>query len=310
MSDGFERLLGAVRDAPDDIGPRLVLADWFQDRGDARGELIAAQCRLAERGLDPATRGHLKKRVAQLFEQHLNAWIAPARAVGARLRDPAKGWAFRRGFLYAVTCPIDPLLDRWHALFDVEPVVRLELEEVTSTSAERLARSGILSRITQLTIRGRVGDSGVGALADSPDLAHIERLNLKSVGMTDDGLARLLEATDFRPMRLALTDNEITDQGATELARSPATSRLECLYLSRTRIADDGVTALAQSPHLGRLQMLALGALEELTDEGARALVESPSLTSLRRLEVDQCYELGEHGLAALKQRFDRVRAY
>jgi uncharacterized protein (TIGR02996 family) len=319
VSAHYRQLLEAVRDAPDELGPRLILADWLHEQGDARGELIAAQCRLAQRGLDPATRGHLKKRVGELFKQHLDAWLAPARAVGARQPvriarsgrvDRPEGWHFRQGFLYALTCPIEPLLSDWQALFDAEPIVRLALEDVTAESAEGLAQSGILARITQLTIRGSIGDAGAGALAESPDIGRIERLNLKSVGMTDGGLAHLLEAKDFRPKSLALTDNEITDQGATELARSPVAERLECLYLSRTKVADDGVAALAQSPHLGRLERLTLSALEELTEQGARALAESAYLTSLRCVEVDQCFEVGEQGIALLQQRFDRVRAY
>ena len=43
-------LLRAVRERPDDDTPRLVLADWVQDRvGDDFAELIRVQCALARR---------------------------------------------------------------------------------------------------------------------------------------------------------------------------------------------------------------------------------------------------------------------
>jgi uncharacterized protein (TIGR02996 family) len=50
MTD-FDALLAAVIAAPDDDGPRLVLADYLIQRGDPRGELIVVQCKLARDGL-------------------------------------------------------------------------------------------------------------------------------------------------------------------------------------------------------------------------------------------------------------------
>lgn len=43
----LDELLAAVLAAPDEDGPRLVLADHLIERGDPRGELIVVQCRLA-----------------------------------------------------------------------------------------------------------------------------------------------------------------------------------------------------------------------------------------------------------------------
>ena len=41
-------LLEAARQAPEDDSPRLVLADWLEDRGDGvRAEFIRLQCQLA-----------------------------------------------------------------------------------------------------------------------------------------------------------------------------------------------------------------------------------------------------------------------
>jgi uncharacterized protein (TIGR02996 family) len=43
-----DELLAAVVRAPDDDGPRLIYADWLEERGDpARAELIRVQCALA-----------------------------------------------------------------------------------------------------------------------------------------------------------------------------------------------------------------------------------------------------------------------
>jgi uncharacterized protein (TIGR02996 family) len=67
------RLVAAVAADPDDDGPRLVYADWLQQAGDPRGELIAVQCALA--------RGHttaLADRERELLAQHEADWLARA----------------------------------------------------------------------------------------------------------------------------------------------------------------------------------------------------------------------------------------
>jgi uncharacterized protein (TIGR02996 family) len=79
-------LIDAIRAAPDDDMPRLVYADWLMQRGDARGELIAAQCRIARlerEGPDDAGEEvrRLRRRAGTLWKEHQAAWLAPLRAV-------------------------------------------------------------------------------------------------------------------------------------------------------------------------------------------------------------------------------------
>src|SRR2546422_761256 len=47
MSDSAP-FLRAICAHPDDDGPRLVYADWLDERGDPRGEFIRVQCGLAK----------------------------------------------------------------------------------------------------------------------------------------------------------------------------------------------------------------------------------------------------------------------
>ena len=47
MDDAF---LHAILAAPDDDTPRLIYADWLEERGDLRGEFIRLQVELAEPG--------------------------------------------------------------------------------------------------------------------------------------------------------------------------------------------------------------------------------------------------------------------
>ena len=299
---GLAELVQAVREAPEDLSLRLVIADWFQEHGDPRGELIAAACRLAGRGLSPATRGMLTKRVDALMQAHEHTWARPVSDLGVR-------WTFRRGFVHSMHGDVQRILEGWQSVIEVEPVVHVELRDCDADAMEQLAGSELLRAILHLTIRGTIGDEGVRHLVAAPGFGTLERLNLKSTGLTDDAVERLANVAGFRPRRLTLTDNEITDDGARALVESEVLQRIECLFLARTQLGDDGVSALAQSPHLGQLRELGLGSLEELTSEGAGALAQSPHLTSLQYLEVDSCWELGESDIDALRQRVARVRS-
>jgi uncharacterized protein (TIGR02996 family) len=42
-----DEFLEAIRQNPDDDTPRLVYADWLEERDDPRGEFIRIQCQLA-----------------------------------------------------------------------------------------------------------------------------------------------------------------------------------------------------------------------------------------------------------------------
>lgn len=79
--------LDAILAAPDDDAPRLVFADWLQQRGDPRGELITVQCAL-ERDLPWPEREKLEVRERAL--------VRPAADPLRAIRDGH--YTFRRGF--------------------------------------------------------------------------------------------------------------------------------------------------------------------------------------------------------------------
>jgi uncharacterized protein (TIGR02996 family) len=86
-----------VAEAPEDIGPRLVLADALLEQGDPRGELIALQCRGADakifiRGGDSVEPG--SERVNELIADYWNVWMDKLATVIVR-----QGSVFRNGML-------------------------------------------------------------------------------------------------------------------------------------------------------------------------------------------------------------------
>jgi uncharacterized protein (TIGR02996 family) len=88
-------LLAAVYARPADDAPRLVYADWLQERGDPRGEFIALQFQRLRGVLD----GDGEKRERALLRQHLRAWLG---ANLSKVVSPQKGLRFERGFPVAI----------------------------------------------------------------------------------------------------------------------------------------------------------------------------------------------------------------
>src|ERR1022692_1698756 len=94
-----DAFLQAILAAPDDDAPRLIFADWLEERGDSRGAFIRIQCALAR--LDPAdpARPDLEDEERLLLQRHEAEGIAP-------LRRAATACRFRRGFVEEVQIDI------------------------------------------------------------------------------------------------------------------------------------------------------------------------------------------------------------
>jgi uncharacterized protein (TIGR02996 family) len=222
-------LLADVKDQPDDDTPRLILADWLQDQGDPRGELIHLQVVRAGLTLDDPRHDELLRRERQILRRHALDWLGP-------LADLAAGWEFSRGFIRLRARCRNFLVP---AVFDLATDDRF-------LWVEGLALTNLLPE-------------HVGWLADSPLLARLVHLDLSDNNLGDGGLARLLEARDsvtLHTLRLARTG--IGGRGVVALARCPRLCYLRVLDLRRNRWVDEagGVVALAQSPYLRGLTRL------------------------------------------------------
>jgi hypothetical protein len=114
----------------------------------------------------------------------------------------------------------------------------------------------------------RLGDAGIRALARSPHLTGMRRLDL-DIG---DGpyLVALLEAPWLASLReLRLHAKSISDDDLEALAHCPAVSRLRVLDLGMQQVTRVGTEALANSPYLGGL--IRLGIWVESNDPQACA---------------------------------------
>jgi uncharacterized protein (TIGR02996 family) len=98
-----DELLAEVWRAPEDDGPRAVLADWLIERGDPRGELVSLQlARHRGRGTVASQR-----RERKLLRDHARTWMGPLEPVVS-----TSAFVFERGFLAA--CKV-----RWRVLAGV-----------------------------------------------------------------------------------------------------------------------------------------------------------------------------------------------
>lgn len=91
-------LLRAIAADPDDLALRRVHADWLIEHGSPRGELVQLELALEEMDDFDEQRKTTKARIAELYELHGAAWMAPF----AALRLPGVQFTFDRGVVGGV----------------------------------------------------------------------------------------------------------------------------------------------------------------------------------------------------------------
>src|SRR5437763_1784240 len=88
--------LRTIAAAAADDAPRLVYADWLEERGDPRGTFVRVQCAVAALPADDPRRPDLEHAERQLLAAHAADWTCD-------LAGRVSGWRFRRGFVEEVT---------------------------------------------------------------------------------------------------------------------------------------------------------------------------------------------------------------
>jgi uncharacterized protein (TIGR02996 family) len=94
-----QAFLADIREHPEDDAPRLIFADWLEERGKpgdaARAEFIRVQCKLAVAHITRSPRTNLERREWELLAGHREEWMHPLRAVMPLHDDDV---TFARGF--------------------------------------------------------------------------------------------------------------------------------------------------------------------------------------------------------------------
>jgi len=284
----MNELLAAIVAAPDDDGPRLVFADWLQQRGDPWGELIVLDCELERR--DDA---EVAARYNELYE--------------ARFPDPGLFRTFERGFftevqgsdfaraigpeyslLHTATL-VDATFERLHALAAWPPLARivtLKLDAMDDVAdlgesvppivarAERLRTLELMAMDvsrddidTMLAyphardLRGLAITSNRSLAGELPGISWpaLTRLDLGACSLLGSDMDALFETDALIGLReLELSFNSIGDDGADAVARYPF-AQLATLELQGSEVTAAGVATLAAASHLRGLKRLAIG---------------------------------------------------
>lgn len=269
-------LLAAIRAAPDDDGPRLVLADLLQDRGDPRGELIAVQCALARLAANAPERAELAKRESELMRLYRAGWLA-------QLGLETKEAEWRRGFVEVVHVTPRRLAELSAASLvrEIHLVGKLEPRDAVD-----VAGAPQLAGITKLVFANRagpgIGDRGVAEIAVAASCAHLRGLGFRNNGVTSNGAKALARAVYLDALtELDLDGNAIDVAGIRALAESGL--RLTALRLYRCKVGVAGADAIAESTNLRGLHVLNLYATQ-IRAQGASAIARA--LPSLAWLDV------------------------
>jgi uncharacterized protein (TIGR02996 family) len=324
MND-HDRLMQAVREAPDDDAPRLVLADWFEENGDAeRGELIRVQCRMAKMPYHPSEWYRLRDREKELLDANRERWLTPFPRVSDRgVKDEGR-WQFTRGFVDFVTLSARSFLAHGEAVFRLAPVRRLRVVGVPRHLPSVL-RSPLLARVEdllltdqrftwanvlQLTrspalaqVRGLfLGSSGIGdeaaeALFSSSYLTNLRQLNLAWSPIGDDGLEAIADADMPSLKWLGLINAPVGVRGLRELVSSRSLPNLSELGVGSRTVGPREAEAIASAP-VPRLKELEFE-LGEIRSAGAAALARSPGMANLESLRLED-NQVGPEGVEAI----------
>jgi uncharacterized protein (TIGR02996 family) len=326
--------LRAIIEQPDDDLPRLVYADYLDERGDcARAEFIRVQCELAKPSGDPSGHDALAEREQELLRRHSAAWVGPL----GRLLDSS--W-FHRGFIEHIQLDVRHFVELADQIFAALPVrwvdcygppffepwskgrnwatalstcpfltrpTRLGLFNIDlSSDAPTLLGAPLLRSLAVLHLdRCRLGDNDLRILAGATPPGRLSSLivnsNRSGPCITASGTRALATSPLLRQLtELDLSVNQIGPAGVAALADSPQTAGLVSLDLSANHLGDAGVAAIAGSPHLSGVQSLGIGR-NGVTDAGVEALLLSPHLTHLSSLDLSE-NDLSAHAVSALAE--------
>jgi uncharacterized protein (TIGR02996 family) len=301
--------LSEIRERPEDDAPRLVFADWLDDRGEPeRAEFVRCQVRLeALPEWDPDRFG-LEERALDLLAEHRPRWTAhlPKWARAEEL-------SFRRGMLESARLSPATFLRHGERLAQLIPLSRVRLDDcVRPDELARLVSAVRLSelefgwfpdavserrffdnldspRLRRLAVRRAYSGPGTPeALADWPGLAGLTDLRLST---TPDGPALFRSPRLGRLTRLALTDSGVDAAGLAALAQAEPLAGLSGLEVGAGGLGEAAADLTgADWPELESF----VGGLWQTNDDHVRQLLSSPWAARLRSLEFN--YGVGTSG--------------
>ncbi len=273
-----------LRAHPEDEAAWLIYGDLLSAQGDPRGELIALEHEVQSRRKDP--------KLAALY----SAQIAEFRRDWA---GPLKRWriqeTWRRGHVERLTLDADVALEEdWPSalaqLFGhrcLRFLQRLTLMLRVPKRDEWAKVFAVIGRSTEsLAIkalhldRNNIAEKGMEALADSPLVECLERLELGSSYVGSLGLERFFGRVELSTLKsLSMWGQMIETRGLLALAHMEA-PKLEQLTLSSCAIDDSALQLLSREGEFPKLKTFELGG-NDVSESGLEALLRAPGFSGL-----------------------------
>jgi uncharacterized protein (TIGR02996 family) len=306
-----EEFLRQIRLHPEEDGIRLVFADWLDEVGDERAELIRVQCECAR--LEKVSNGNpgenqqrLKMHEAELAALWRQSCLEELSPLGV------KDVRFARGFVERVHLEGVDFLKRTKTLGEWAPAIRgvlwQKIPRLSAPPIQRFFDSDVFSSVTTLNLmRNNLGGAGVEALAHSPGLAGVRSLSLRGNPIGGQGMQELMRSAHLAGLsRWDLTETQLSLVDARNLARAASLIHLEELLLNHNQIGDAGLRAIANTDRLRTIRRLSV-ADNHIAQEGLRALADSPHLTDLNTLDLSG-NEVGDAGLSLMASASNYAR--
>jgi uncharacterized protein (TIGR02996 family) len=314
MSGQLESFLHAIREAPDDDVPRLVLADWLEDTGDPqRAEFIRTQIRL-EDDVTPQERRTLESRADELLAANAPRWLGPlsqepwqpvfrrgtprmhahtTTLIRNEIQQEAQRW-----FTPALVTELrtdGSAIGWWGKLAELPVVEELSglifaESRITQPDIMKLAGSPRLRNLRHLgllqmsnPVRGIERDC-MAALIESPHLARLTGLDLSLSPLTAESLRMLCHETPWLLTWLSLHSTPLAGDGLVlDLLRARWLPCLTTLSVNECISSPLELQRLVRGLAPTRLRYLCLSKCEVGDDEAA-LVADSPHLSELREV--------------------------
>lgn len=273
----------AIQASPGDEIPRLVYADWLDDQGDPRGELIRVQCEIARRPANDLERKRLQQRADELLEDYGELWLDPLRQMGA---IGVSACCFHRGLLERLKIPAGDFLQHAEALCQIEPALTCVQLTNLGPHLSGFVNAALPAQIIGWNLNANPLTSlECRTLAASAIARQVQALDLKFCQLDDECLAELCLGTWPALLRLDLSSNRIGPNGAKALANQSAFPQLRALTLSMNPILSQGATALFESNAFTGLEELHLASTGLANDVVSR-IMDSARFPALKILNL------------------------
>lgn len=160
--------------------------------------------------------------------------------------------------------------------------------------------SSNLANLTELEMmKNEVSFEGLRALAQSPYVTALQKLNLESNGdIKDRGAQILATSLHLRLRHLNFTNCGVKADGVRALAQSPVVGNLQCYKHQYNDFGTDSALALCQDTFIRQLQEIHLFQ-NTIGDQGLKAFASTAGFASLTFLDIWN-NNIGDEGLIAL----------